>query len=917
MSQTIITARIYDQTVQITNLPLIASGSQGVLQIRCEFDSSWTGYGKTAVFYRNEGEVYHVPLVDNTATVPSEVLADSGHFFFGIMGVESNTRTTEVVRMEVAQGAITTATATPGEPTPDIYQQLLAAYGVMGSRVDELVAMRSTGGASSYSLSDEYIGGTIKTNGASALIDFTISELSLVGGGYHRSDYCIPPELAPLGQVYVDTSNPDINVTIEPNSTTGWARILIENVSSDMYTTDMVTTATAYYPLASVTISELADARIDYTGATHATAGAAIRAQTKANNDRARACVRSVDYATDALKINNVPITFRNFAADHTGYYLVNTGIKMPTAGITHGSVNIALSTLALAGYTGTETSVSTISLGIYTNAGKPQANRAIVCGEYSGGVGVGVKDSVIYLFLGGDAYRWIISELTVQGVSLITTGGLFEYSGTMSCSRVADLTTLTTRVVLDTLSLADLRRVLQEIYSGANPLLDRVTALEQAETETLTPAKVIAEHRARRLSARQKLRKYAEYIQKYQSMAKLIRHGTAEQKAVGNALKAEFEPFKLLFVGDSHTQLQYAYNDPRTDLNVGMQGRPCGFSNPEHWAYKLWQIFNPLALSYDGTEADHSSYGNILPGNGRSTFIKVENGAEGVTINGAFEYNRCADNNWVLGSCGGQPSKGERQFAFFRDAGSYVEFSIPANTLGFALTLEMFTGTRSNGTVEDEAASSVTVSINGTTAETIDMRVDKQNYKWVGKCPSDTSATTVRITDNSGGWMAVWGIEYYQELPVIPINAAISGGDISHLMTSYQKAVEAQNPDMVVFEPTICNDLPAMHVYSAYQNYFEALNTLTDGNVLVVLPPIPNTTVDNASAYANYQEKRVMIYNMANAYGFPIVDLGSYLQSVYGRRLGAVMPDDIHLGAEGNTALHTLLLNSLFFGES
>ena len=131
MSYTQITAHIIDQTVQLTNMPLLASGSEGVLQIRCDFCSLWAGYGKVAVFYRNVGEVYHIPLVDNVATVPHEVLADSGYFFFGIMGVADNVRTTEAVRLNVSPGAITTATAETEEPTPDIYQQLLAAYGSM------------------------------------------------------------------------------------------------------------------------------------------------------------------------------------------------------------------------------------------------------------------------------------------------------------------------------------------------------------------------------------------------------------------------------------------------------------------------------------------------------------------------------------------------------------------------------------------------------------------------------------------------------------------------------------------------------------------------------------------------------------------------------------------------------------------
>lgn len=277
MSFTQITARITDQVLTLVNIPLLASGSEGVLQIRCEFDASWNGYGKAGVFYRSETEVYHAPLVEGIVTVPAEVLVDSGCFYFGIMGTAENTRTTEVLKINIVKGAITTATATPAEPTPDIYKQLLTAFGVVDSRVNELIAMRSTEGAAVHNVADEYISGTITTNGASALMEITISDMSLVAGGHHYSDWFIGPALAPLGVVELKPSNPDINVTLEPEA--GWARLLIENVGNSSLDTDMIVTASAYYPLASVSISELGDLRVGVDGKQYATAGEAVRAQ--------------------------------------------------------------------------------------------------------------------------------------------------------------------------------------------------------------------------------------------------------------------------------------------------------------------------------------------------------------------------------------------------------------------------------------------------------------------------------------------------------------------------------------------------------------------------------------------------------------------------------------------------------------
>lgn len=128
MSNTVINARIIDQKVQLSNIPLIASGSQGVLQIKCDFDDLWTGYQATAVFFREEKgkvtDVFHVPVYLGIADVPPEVLKDEGHFFMGFMGVAENTRTTELIRLEVKRGAITEGVAVP-DPTPDVYTQLL------------------------------------------------------------------------------------------------------------------------------------------------------------------------------------------------------------------------------------------------------------------------------------------------------------------------------------------------------------------------------------------------------------------------------------------------------------------------------------------------------------------------------------------------------------------------------------------------------------------------------------------------------------------------------------------------------------------------------------------------------------------------------------------------------------------------
>lgn len=158
MSHTVITAQVVDQTIHLVNRPLITSGSENVLQIRFNCCGLWEGYGKIAVFYKDGGPVYHVPIVDGVATVPHELLADKGHFFFGVMGTADNIRTTEVVRLNVAQGAITQATAKPEDPTPDIYSQLLAAYGLLEARVSNLARLEDGSTTGDAELADIRVG---------------------------------------------------------------------------------------------------------------------------------------------------------------------------------------------------------------------------------------------------------------------------------------------------------------------------------------------------------------------------------------------------------------------------------------------------------------------------------------------------------------------------------------------------------------------------------------------------------------------------------------------------------------------------------------------------------------------------------------------------------------------------------------
>ena len=129
MSYTQISVQVEDQALVMKDVPKLASGGNNEVQVCAQFDEVWDGFEKTAVFYRKMGAVYHVALDENgCAVVPCEVMKNKGAFYFGIFGEKDDgtVRTTEVVAIEVVQGAIITKDAGYG-PSADVYTEILNA----------------------------------------------------------------------------------------------------------------------------------------------------------------------------------------------------------------------------------------------------------------------------------------------------------------------------------------------------------------------------------------------------------------------------------------------------------------------------------------------------------------------------------------------------------------------------------------------------------------------------------------------------------------------------------------------------------------------------------------------------------------------------------------------------------------------
>ncbi len=149
MAHTQIKVKCTDQILEITEAPVVASGGFKEDKILFEFCPLWDGFTKTATFYVKKSEVFTSEVdFENTCIIPHEVLENPGNIFFGVFGVNGDgvTRTSEVIKYKIVQGAIT-GDNKPSDPTPDIYEQILARLNNIttgGLTVDSVLSDTST-----------------------------------------------------------------------------------------------------------------------------------------------------------------------------------------------------------------------------------------------------------------------------------------------------------------------------------------------------------------------------------------------------------------------------------------------------------------------------------------------------------------------------------------------------------------------------------------------------------------------------------------------------------------------------------------------------------------------------------------------------------------------------------------------------
>ena len=141
-----------DQLLTVALNPKITSGEQNTVDVHVDFSDDWNGFTKSAVFFtsNNTDTVYEKIMTNGDCIVPSEVMEKSCVLYIGVRGVNSSNnevKTTSLVKYKISEGA-PAGTGTEVEPTPNVYQQLLTAYGktnnaltVERARIDQFTSL--------------------------------------------------------------------------------------------------------------------------------------------------------------------------------------------------------------------------------------------------------------------------------------------------------------------------------------------------------------------------------------------------------------------------------------------------------------------------------------------------------------------------------------------------------------------------------------------------------------------------------------------------------------------------------------------------------------------------------------------------------------------------------------------------------
>ena len=85
-----IEAQLHGEDLVLISSPALATDTVETAQVVFQFDSEWTGFSKTAMFWGTDDEEYPVDVIGDTAIIPREIMAEAGKIKFGVYGIDGD-----------------------------------------------------------------------------------------------------------------------------------------------------------------------------------------------------------------------------------------------------------------------------------------------------------------------------------------------------------------------------------------------------------------------------------------------------------------------------------------------------------------------------------------------------------------------------------------------------------------------------------------------------------------------------------------------------------------------------------------------------------------------------------------------------------------------------------------------------------